>query len=69
MVDFNVILRQLYSQEIVSPNYILFCTSQSNSVRSLIHHRSDALDGQVLAKAVFFAENEALRRRRRSWSR
>ena len=44
----------VYVMKIVSSNYILFCTSQSNSVRSLKHHRSDALDGQAVANVNFF---------------
>ena len=50
---FHMIFRELYSPEIVSPNYILFCTSQLNSVRSLIHHRSNTPDWYTLAKVVF----------------
>ena len=40
--------------EIISSNYILFCIPQLNSVRSLIHHRSDALDGQAVANVNLF---------------
>ena len=40
--------------EIVSSNYILFCTSHLNSVRSLIHHMSNPLDRQAVANVEFW---------------
>ena len=53
MVHIHGIFRELYSPEIVSSNYILFCTSQLNLVLSLIHYRPDALDGQAVANVEF----------------
>ena len=35
-------------------NYI-FCTSHLNLVGSLIHHRSDPIDGQAVANVEFFS--------------
>ena len=40
---------------IVSSDHILLCALQWKSVRSLIHHRSDALDGQAVANVEFFS--------------
>ena len=55
MAHIHVLFRELHSPKVVSSNYILFCTSQLNSVRSPIHHRSDALEGQAVANVDFFS--------------